>query len=47
MQAVVVDTFAEVRESDVLNLAQELDHNLEIDKKILQKIFERLDIKQK
>lgn len=43
----VVDTFAEVRESDVLNLAQELDHNLEIDKKILQKIFERLDIKQK
>ncbi|CAK8985909.1 unnamed protein product [Durusdinium trenchii] len=43
--AVVVDTFAEVRESDVMNLAQELDHNLKKDRKFLQKIFNRLDKK--
>lgn len=41
--AVVVDTFAEVRESDVMNLAEELDHNLKKDRKFLEKIFNRLD----
>ncbi|CAJ1421957.1 unnamed protein product [Effrenium voratum] len=41
--AVVVDTFAEVRESDVMQLAEELDHNLKKDRKYLQKIFDRLD----
>eukprot|EP00434_Breviolum_minutum_P020717 symbB.v1.2.018270.t1/scaffold1446.1/size211836/13 len=32
--AVVVDTFAEVRESDVMNLAEEMDHVQEMDKKL-------------
>jgi len=41
--AVVVDTFAEVRESDVINLAEELEHSLKADRKYLQKIFNRLD----
>ena len=34
-KAVVVDTFAEVRESDVMNLADEMDHVEEMDKKLL------------
>ena len=34
-KAVVVDTFAEVRESDVMNLAEEMDHVQEMDKKLL------------
>lgn len=41
--AVVVDTFAEVRQRDVLNLAEEMEHEIESDKKFLQKIFERID----
>ncbi|CAJ1352992.1 unnamed protein product, partial [Effrenium voratum] len=45
--AVVVDTFAEVRESDVVNLAEEMGHTIETDKKILQQIFERLDVEKK
>jgi len=43
MVAVVVDTFAEVRENDVVNLAAELEHSLKNDRKYLQKIFDRLD----
>lgn len=30
-----MDTFAEVRESDVMNLAEEMDHVQEMDKKLL------------
>lgn len=41
--AVVVDTFAEVRENDVVNLAQELEFNIEDDQKILRQIFHRID----
>ncbi|CAK9060751.1 unnamed protein product [Durusdinium trenchii] len=41
--AVVVDTFAEARERDVLNLAEEMERNHENDKKFLQKVFERID----
>jgi len=41
--AVVVDTFAEAREQDVLNLAQELDQNVEDDRKNLQRLFNRID----
>ena len=40
---VVVDTFAEVRENDVVNLAQELEFNIEDDQKILRQIFHRID----
>ena len=35
--AVVVDTFAEVRESDVMNLAEEMEHAVETDKKLLER----------
>ncbi|CAE7191248.1 CACNA1C [Symbiodinium necroappetens] len=41
--AVVVDTFAEAREQDVLNLAQEMDQNVEDDRKNLQRLFNRID----
>eukprot|EP00435_Cladocopium_sp_Y103_P019287 s1155_g4.t1 len=41
--AVVVDTFAEARERDVLNLAEEMETDIEMDKKFLQKIFDRVD----
>jgi len=41
--AVVVDTFAEARERDVLNLAEEMERNHENDKKFLQKVFEHID----
>lgn len=41
--AVVADTFAEVRERDVLNLAEEMETDIEMDKKFLQKIFDRVD----
>eukprot|EP00435_Cladocopium_sp_Y103_P037723 s2715_g10.t1 len=45
--AVVVDTFAEVRESDVMNLAEEMEHVETMDKKFLQKIFDRIDVQKK
>lgn len=45
--AVVVDTFAEVRESDVMNLAEEMEHASEADKKFLQRIFDRMDVERK
>lgn len=41
--AVVVDTFAEARQRDILNLAEELEYDSEKDKRFLQKIFERMD----
>ena len=41
--AVVVDTFAEAREQDVLNLAEEMDQNVEDDRRNLIKLFNRID----
>ncbi|CAE7292238.1 TPC1 [Symbiodinium natans] len=41
--AVVVDTFAETRENDVVNLAQEMEFSMEDDQHLLRKIFHRLD----
>ncbi|CAE7619191.1 RH47, partial [Symbiodinium sp. CCMP2456] len=41
--AVVVDTFAEARQKDVQNLAEEMETDIEMDKKFLQKIFDRVD----
>ncbi|CAE7574100.1 Cacna1h [Symbiodinium natans] len=41
--AVVVDTFAEAREKDVMNRAEEMETDIEMDKKFLQKIFDRVD----
>ncbi|CAE7529342.1 Scn11a, partial [Symbiodinium sp. CCMP2456] len=41
--AVVVDTFAEARQHDILNLAEELEDDLEKDTKFLQKLFQRID----
>mmetsp|Transcript_49147 Transcript_49147/g.101357 ORF Transcript_49147/g.101357 Transcript_49147/m.101357 type:complete len:604 (+) Transcript_49147:1-1812(+) len=41
--AVVVDTFAEARQHDILNLAEELEEDLEKDTKFLQKLFQRID----
>ncbi|CAK9005578.1 unnamed protein product [Durusdinium trenchii] len=42
--AVVVDSFAESRQNDVLNLAQELEHEHEKDRKYMERIFNRLDM---
>lgn len=44
--AVVVDSFADSRQRDVLNLAEELEQENENDKKYLQSIFNRLDLCQ-
>lgn len=41
--AVVVDTFAEARAHDVLNLAEEMEQEMASDQKTLRKIFERID----
>jgi len=41
--AVVVDTFAEARQRDILNLAEEMEYDSEKDKKLLQTIFDRMD----
>ncbi|CAE8651548.1 unnamed protein product [Polarella glacialis] len=41
--AVVVDEFAEQRQRDVRHQAQELDDNHEIDLKLLQKMFAKID----
>ncbi|CAE7594193.1 unnamed protein product [Symbiodinium natans] len=41
--AVVVDTFAEARAHDILNLAEEMEQDLESDTKFLSKLFERID----
>lgn len=41
--AVVVDTFAESRAHDVLNLAEEMEQEMASDQKSLQKMFQRID----
>ena len=41
--AVVVDTFAEARQRDVFNLAEEMNNNENIDRERLERIFERID----
>jgi len=41
--AVVVDNFAEARQRDILNLAEELEYDFEKDQKFLQKVFDRMD----
>jgi len=41
--AVVVDTFAELRERDVMNRAEELEAEIEQDRRFLQRIFDRAD----
>ena len=41
--AEVVDTFAEAREQDVLNLAEEMDQSVEDDRRNLHKLFNRID----
>lgn len=41
--AVVVDTFAEYRQRDVIHLAEDLEVDLANDQKILQRMFERID----
>ena len=38
---VVVDTFAETRENDVVNLAQEMEFSMEDDQQLLKQIFSR------
>jgi hypothetical protein len=42
-----VDTFAEVRQSDLMNLAEEMEHVEMLDQKFLQKIFDRIDVNKK
>ena len=39
--AVVVDTFAEARQRDVLNLAEEMENNVAVDRQRLERIFKR------
>jgi len=41
--AVVVDTFADARDRDILNLAEEMEQDLEADKRFLERIFHRID----
>ena len=42
-----MDTFAEVRQSDVMNLAEKMEHVEMLDQKFLQKIFDRIDVNKK
>eukprot|EP00913_Durusdinium_trenchii_P030590 g28649.t1 len=42
--AVVVDTFAEARQRDILNLAEELEYDFEKDRKFLKGVFDRMDM---
>ncbi|CAL1135785.1 unnamed protein product [Cladocopium goreaui] len=42
--AVVVDTFADSRERDILNLAEEMEQDRESDKQYLERIFNRIDL---
>ncbi|CAK9069692.1 unnamed protein product [Durusdinium trenchii] len=42
--AVVVDTFAEARSRDILNLAEELEYDHAADRKFLQSVFDRMDL---
>jgi len=41
--AVVVDTFAEARQNDILNLAEEMEQDIEKDREALGKLFARID----
>ena len=41
--AVVVDTFADARQNDVFSLAEEMEDDIEVDKKTLTKLFQRID----
>ncbi|CAE8622844.1 unnamed protein product [Polarella glacialis] len=41
--AVVIDTYAERRQKDLINLAKELDADAEEDRRFLQKIFDQID----
>jgi len=41
--AVVVDTFADARQNDVQNLAEEMEDEIEHDRKALAKVFQRID----
>lgn len=45
--AVVVDSFAESRQHDVLHLAEELEHEDVNEKRYLETIFKRLDVSRK
>jgi len=42
--AVVVDTFADARDRDILNLAEEMEQDMEADKRFLERIFNRIDV---
>lgn len=42
--AVVVDTFADSRDRDILNLAEEMEQDRESDKQYLERIFNRIDL---
>jgi len=42
--AVVVDTFADARDRDILNLAEEMEQDMEADKRFLQMVFNRIDV---
>ena len=39
----MVDTFAEARQNDILNLAEEMEEDIEKDRLALQKLFSRID----
>jgi len=41
---VVVDTFADARDRDILNLAEEMEQDMEADKRFLQMVFNRIDV---
>ncbi|CAE7809304.1 TPC1 [Symbiodinium sp. CCMP2592] len=41
--AVVVDTFAEARQNDILSLAEEMEQDIEKDREALQRLFARID----
>lgn len=42
--AVVVDTFADARDRDILNLAEEMEQDMEADKRFLEGVFNRIDV---
>ncbi|CAJ1405569.1 unnamed protein product [Effrenium voratum] len=41
--AVVVDTFADARDRDILNLAEEMEADVDADRRFLEKMFNRID----
>ncbi|CAK9002187.1 unnamed protein product [Durusdinium trenchii] len=42
--AVVVDTFADARDRDILNLAEEMEQDMQADKRFLESVFDRIDV---